>query len=238
MKKFIAEFKAFIKKGNVVDLAVAVVIGAAFNKIVNSLVNDIIMPLISLMIGGDDVSDWKWIIREAQYDSTGTVIAAETALKYGIFIQAIIDFLIVALTIFFIVKIFNASRKRIEVISEKFIAETKELTKKQLKALKKISKKVKKGKIDETTAEQLAQAEGIALVETATAEPTATEVNSSESKNEESEDVKPQEVQTETKSNTEESAPTTPEAQVETSVNTDKELLQVLKEIRDYIKKC
>ena len=85
---FFADFKKFISKGNILDLAVAVVIGTAFNKIVTSLVNDIIMPLISLCTGGVSVEDWKWVITPA------TETTAEVALAYGTFIQAIIDFLI------------------------------------------------------------------------------------------------------------------------------------------------
>ena len=144
MKKFFAEFKAFIKKGNVVDLAVALVIGTAFNKIVSSLVNDIIMPLVSLLVGGKNVTDWKWVIQKAVYDADGNILTAETALKYGVFIQAIIDFLIIALTVFIIVKIFKASTEKLTKISQTIIAETKELTQKQIKALKKLHKKASK----------------------------------------------------------------------------------------------
>ena len=90
MKKFFKDFKTFISKGNIIDLAVAVVIGTAFNKIVSSLVNDVIMPLASLMVGGKNVTEWKWVINKAQYDASGNVVVAETALKYGMFIQTII----------------------------------------------------------------------------------------------------------------------------------------------------
>ena len=114
MKKFWAEFKAFIAKGNVVDLAIAVIIGAAFNKIVSSLVNDIIMPLISCAVGGTDVSDWKWVIKPAEYGANGEVLVAESALKYGSFIQTIIDFLIIAFTLFVIFKIFTYSKNKLE----------------------------------------------------------------------------------------------------------------------------
>lgn len=112
MKKFFGEFKEFIAKGNVVDLAVAVVIGAAFGAIVTSLVNDIIMPLISLATGGVDVSDWKWVITPAVLDADGTELAAETALRYGNFIQLIINFLIIALVIFCVVRAFNKLKER------------------------------------------------------------------------------------------------------------------------------
>ncbi|MBO4795371.1 MAG: large conductance mechanosensitive channel protein MscL, partial [Clostridia bacterium] len=89
---FWKDFKDFISKGNVIDLAVAVVIGAAFNKIVSSFVNDIIMPLISLAVGGKSVADWKWIITEQVVAADGTVTTAENALRYGAFIQNVIDF--------------------------------------------------------------------------------------------------------------------------------------------------
>lgn len=108
---FFADFKKFISKGNIIDLSVAVVIGAAFNKIVSSLVNDLIMPLISLVTGGASVTDWKWVIKEATYDAAGNLLTAETAFRYGVFLQAIIDFLIVALTIFIILRIIVNSQR-------------------------------------------------------------------------------------------------------------------------------
>lgn len=114
MKKFIDEFKAFIAKGNVVDMAVAVIIGGAFGKIVTSLVNDVIMPLIGLVTGGLNVSDWKWVITQAVTDANGTIITAENALKYGNFIQTIIDFLIIALCIFVMLKIILGFKSKLE----------------------------------------------------------------------------------------------------------------------------
>ena len=143
MKKFWQEFKAFISKGNIVDLAIAVIIGAAFNKIVSSLVNDIIMPLISLAVGGAAVSDWKWVIKPAEYDANGTLLVAESALRYGTFIQAIIDFMIIALTLFLMFKIFNYSRKKLGELGHAVVNETKKLSKK--------NKKNKKGEEIETT---------------------------------------------------------------------------------------
>ena len=147
-----SDFKKFISKGNIVDLAVAVVIGAAFNKIVSSLVNDIIMPLISLAVGGASVADWKWVIKEATYDANGTLLTAETSLNYGVFIQAIIDFLIIAFTLFIIIKIISASTRRLEKMGE------------EIKTLSKKSKKHKKGEqveeiteTSETTIEQASE---------------------------------------------------------------------------------
>ena len=116
---FFADFKKFISKGNILDLAVAVVIGTAFNKIVTSLVNDIIMPLISLCTGGVSVEDWKWVITPA------TETTAEVALAYGTFIQAIIDFLIIALTIFIILRIIVNSQRGIQKLSKKMKRELK-----------------------------------------------------------------------------------------------------------------
>lgn len=125
MKKFFDEFKAFIAKGNVIDMATAVIIGAAFNKIITSLVNDMIMPLISILVGGLNVTDWKWVISPEVVDEAGVVVTAENALRYGTFIQTIIDFLIVAFCIFAALKLilsfktkFESLKKKEEVIEE------------------------------------------------------------------------------------------------------------------------
>ena len=110
MKKFIAEFKEFAMKGNVVDMAIGVVIGAAFGKITTSLVNDVIMPLISRITGGVDLSAWKWVLKAAELDETGTETAAEIAVNYGSFIAVVLDFLIIALVLFMVVKAINKLR--------------------------------------------------------------------------------------------------------------------------------
>jgi len=119
MKKFFDEFKAFIAKGNVIDMATAVIIGAAFNKIVTSLVNDIVMPLISLAVGGLNVVDWKWVISPEVLDDAGAVVTAENALRYGVFIQAIIDFLIVAFCIFVALKVILSFQNTFEKMKKK-----------------------------------------------------------------------------------------------------------------------
>lgn len=97
MNGFVEEFKAFAMKGNVIDLAVAVVIGAAFGKIVSSLVDNIITPLIGLLMGGVDLSSLSYTVNEA-------------VMTYGMFIQAIIDFVIVAFVIFLVVKAINKAQ--------------------------------------------------------------------------------------------------------------------------------
>ena len=103
--KMVDEFKAFISRGNVVDMAVGVIIGGAFGKIVTSLVNDILMPLIGVIIGGHDFSNLS-------------IKVGEASIAYGAFIQAVIDFLIIALCIFFMVKLFSKFKRKEEVKEE------------------------------------------------------------------------------------------------------------------------
>ena len=110
MKKFFAEFKEFAMKGNVVDMAIGVVIGGAFGKITTSLVNDVIMPLISRVTGGVDFSAWKWVLKAAEVDETGAETAAEIAVNYGSFIAVVLDFLIIALVLFMVVRAINKLR--------------------------------------------------------------------------------------------------------------------------------
>ena len=106
----ISEFKEFIAKGNVVDLAVGVVIGAAFGKTVTALVDGIVMPVISLLAGGVSFKDWKHVITPATVDATGKETAAEIAIRYGDFIQVCIDFLLIAFVIFLVLKAYNRMR--------------------------------------------------------------------------------------------------------------------------------
>ena len=103
----IKEFKEFAMRGNVVDMAVGVIIGGAFGKIVTSLVNDVIMPPIGVLLGGVDFKDLKLVVKDAIVDAEGAVTSPEVTLNYGSFIQTIIDFLIVALAIFFLIKAIN-----------------------------------------------------------------------------------------------------------------------------------
>jgi large conductance mechanosensitive channel len=109
----ISEFKEFISRGNVVDLATAVVIGAAFGKIVTSLVDGIVMPVIGFLTGGVSVSDWKYVLSPASVDAAGKEVA-EVAIRYGAFIQTTIDFLLIALVIFLLLKAYNRVRQPVE----------------------------------------------------------------------------------------------------------------------------
>lgn len=119
MKKFFSEFGAFIKRGNVLDLAVAVIIGGAFSKIINSLVKDILTPVLSLVLGPSGFENYKFVITPA--DTVNGI--AENAIYYGVFIQNIIDFIIIAFVIFIIIRLVNranrliAERKAKEVVA-------------------------------------------------------------------------------------------------------------------------
>lgn len=114
MKKFLEEFKAFAMRGNVIDMAVGVVIGGAFGKITTSLVNDIIMPLISMLTAGISFDQWKWVLKEAVLDAEGAEVAAEVAVNFGSLIAVILDFIIVAFAIFCVVKALNKARELTE----------------------------------------------------------------------------------------------------------------------------
>ena len=104
----VQDFKKFIMRGNVLDLAVAVIIGGAFGKIVSSMVNDVLMPLIGLVLGGVNFTELRWVIRP------GTEDVPEAAMLYGQFIQNVIDFLIIAFVIFLMVRTVEKMRKKPE----------------------------------------------------------------------------------------------------------------------------
>jgi large conductance mechanosensitive channel len=104
--KIIKEFKEFAIKGNVIDMAVGIIIGAAFGKIVSSVVADVAMPPIGLLVGGVNFADLAWVLKEATADSDAVMIA------YGKFLQTTIDFLIIALVIFFVIKAINTLKRK------------------------------------------------------------------------------------------------------------------------------
>ena len=128
MKKILKEFKEFISKGNVIDMAVGVIIGSAFSKIVSSLVNDVIMPLIGIIIGGLDFTKL-------------TITVKNSSINYGLFIQNIVDFLIIAVCIFTVIKILNKFKKKkiedpkpVETPEDiKLLTEIRDLLKKETK---------------------------------------------------------------------------------------------------------
>ncbi|MGB9770434.1 MAG: large-conductance mechanosensitive channel protein MscL [Candidatus Kapaibacteriota bacterium] len=111
MSKLIQEFKNFALKGNALDMAIGIILGSAFGKIVSSLVNDIIMPPIGLLLGGVNFSDLKIILSQRTFNQNPVTI------NLGSFIQVFVDFILIAITIFFLVKSFNALKKKKEVPS-------------------------------------------------------------------------------------------------------------------------
>ncbi len=113
------EFKAFIAKGNVMDMAVGVIIGGAFGKIVSSLVSDIFTPLISLITGSANFSDLKIVLKAAELAEDGTELVPAATLNYGMFIQNVIDFFVIALCVFLLVKIVNTVRVKAEELVKK-----------------------------------------------------------------------------------------------------------------------
>lgn len=114
MKGFMKEFKKFIARGNVMDMAVGVIIGGAFGKISASLVNDIIMPLISMLTGGIDFSAWKWVLKAAVLDGAGEVVTPEVAVNFGVFLATILDFIIIAFAVFCMIRAINSFHRKKE----------------------------------------------------------------------------------------------------------------------------
>ena len=123
MKNFFSEFKTFISRGNVVDMAVGVIVGGAFGKISTSLVNDVIMPAVSMLMGGVDFTAWKVVLKEAvmEMGADGVLVetAPEVAIKYGSLIAVIVDFLIIALSVFCMVKLINTMKEKAEAMKKK-----------------------------------------------------------------------------------------------------------------------
>ncbi len=117
-KSIISEFKEFISKGNVMDMAVGVIIGGAFTKIVNSVVSDIITPALGLLTGNIDFADLKVVLSEAVMDGE-TVVKEELAIRYGVFLDALINFFLIAVCVFLMVKVINTIRNKAEALKKK-----------------------------------------------------------------------------------------------------------------------
>lgn len=147
MGKFIEDFKSFALKGNVIDMAVGVIVGGAFGKIVSSLVNDIIMPLITIITGNTGFENMKYVIHAAEPAdvAAGKAAVEEVAVNYGMFIQNIVDFLIIALSIFIALRVtmkFMKKEKAVEeapapapepTAEEKLLTEIRDILKKEEK---------------------------------------------------------------------------------------------------------
>ena len=118
-KSFMGEFKTIIARGNVMDMAVGVIIGGAFGKISTSLVNDVIMPLISVLTGGVDFSNWKIVLKAAVAGADGVIDAStEIAIRYGAFLATILDFLIIAFAVFLMLKTINGFHDKLKKAEE------------------------------------------------------------------------------------------------------------------------
>ena len=121
MKKFFEEFKKFITRGNVVDMAIGVAVAGAFTKIVNAFTNGFVSPIVGLITGGANLADQKWILRpavvEVLEDGTEKIVTPESALLWGTFVQNIIDFLIIAFVLFIIMKVFNQVMTKAKEVS-------------------------------------------------------------------------------------------------------------------------
>lgn len=133
------EFKDFAMRGNVVDMAVGIIIGGAFGKIVSSIVNDIIMPPVGMLVGGVKFTDLKYVLSEAVLNDAGEVATAAVSINYGNFIQTTVDFIIIAFAIFMVVKAMNNMKKKEEAapppapaeppVEEKLLTEIRDLLK-------------------------------------------------------------------------------------------------------------
>ena len=125
---FWADFKKFITKGNVLDLAVAVVISTAFNAIVNGLVKNIITPFVTYFTSGVSINEWEYVLRQEVLDAEGAVEVAKISIQYGLWLQAIVDFLIIALSVFAVVRLIRKAERKLNA---------KEIAKKEAEAAKK-----------------------------------------------------------------------------------------------------
>lgn len=110
--KFIKEFKEFAVKGNMMDMAIGIIIGASFNKVIDVLVKKVMMPPLSLMTDGLNFQDKKYILRDAIVNDEGVITTNEVAMEYGTFFEVSLDFLIVGLTVFLVVKAMNRLRTK------------------------------------------------------------------------------------------------------------------------------
>ncbi len=140
MGKFLHDFKEFALKGNVIDMAVGVIVGGAFGKIVSSLVNDIMMPIISLCTGGTGFSNMKYVIEPGHPAAEGIAAAEEVAINYGMFIQNIVDFFIIALSIFIALRVTVKFMKKEKMAEEAAPAEPSD----EVKLLMEIRDELKK----------------------------------------------------------------------------------------------
>lgn len=121
------EFREFAIKGNMIDMAVGIIIGTAFNGVVDVLVKQVIMPPLSLLTEGVKYSDKKWVLREEVLAEDGTALVSEVTVAYGALLEVLLDFLIIGFTVFIVVKLMNKFRKRAEDPNDKTLAPPKDV---------------------------------------------------------------------------------------------------------------
>ena len=125
--KLIQEFKEFAVKGNMIDMAIGIIIGASFNKVIDVLVKKVLLPPLSLLSDGINLESKKIILRESQTNSEGVFLVEEVAIRYGQFVETFLDFLIVGFTIFMVVKFINRLNKKAEDPTDKSISTPKNI---------------------------------------------------------------------------------------------------------------
>ncbi|OEY71192.1 large-conductance mechanosensitive channel protein MscL [Salegentibacter salarius] len=130
----IKEFKEFAIKGNMVDMAVGIIIGTAFNSVVNTLVKEVVMPPLSLMTNGIEFADKKWVLRDGVAEAEGVIAIEKVAIGYGALIEAFLDFIIIGFTIFLVIKVMNRFRTKAENPDDK-----REVTPKDIELLSKMN---------------------------------------------------------------------------------------------------
>ena len=124
---FFKEFKEFAVKGNMMDMAIGIIIGAAFNKVIDVLVKQVIMPPLSLLSGQISLENKRWILKDATIDSSGAIITEEIAINYGLLFEAFLDFLIVGFTIFIVVKAMNRLRSKAQDTKDETVVTPKDI---------------------------------------------------------------------------------------------------------------
>lgn len=127
MAGFVTEFKKFAVKGNMIDLAVGIVIGAAFNKIVDVLVKQVITPPLGYLTTGVELAELAWVLKEPVLDEAGEVVDPGVVIGYGLFLEACIDFLIIAFTLFIVIRLINSLRDRADDPEDKTVPTPKDI---------------------------------------------------------------------------------------------------------------
>ena len=127
MKSFIQEFKDFAVKGNMIDMAIGIIIGASFNSVIDVLVKKILLPPLSLLSSGVNLESLKLVLRPKQIDDLGNQVVEEVAINYGSFVETLLDFLIVGFTIFIVVKFINKLNRQAEDPKDKTVSTPKNI---------------------------------------------------------------------------------------------------------------